>query len=381
MKKYLILLFMAFSLFSCQNGKKNNNNDATQTTQKAKLKVAVFKGNGAGAISVIETIEALRIDNGISPSAISAAAIQAGKLSNYDALIFPGGSGSKELNNLGKRGKEIVEKFVREEGKGIVGICAGGYLLSSTKGYPNLSIASSVHIDRAHYNRGRGLVEFALSNEGEKVFPELAGKKMFAQYYDGPVLIQSDSTPGKYTEMATFVTDIHPDDFAPTGITPGKTFSLNEIVGKGKIFIIAGHPESTPGMRWMIPRMARWVCNSELVSYDKRWVRPELNDSAILFTKALRKQEKALFWKLFSQDANIQISAMDQLYALRSRPAVRWYMGMLRDSNSKVRKHAAELLLQTEYSDALPDLKEALKLEDQIDVKQSIQNTIEYLSY
>jgi len=379
MKKYIFLLVSIFALLSCTNEGKKQTVDTTEI-ESPMLKVAVFKGNGAGAVSVIETIEALRIDHEISAEAISAAEIQAGKLSKFDALIFPGGSGSKELNNLGKRGKAIVEKFIREEGKGIVGICAGGYLLSSTSGYPNLSIASSVHIDRAHYNRGRGLVEFALSAEGEKVFPELAGKKTFAQYYDGPVLVQSDSTKGTYTQMATFVTDIHPDNFAPTGITPGKTFSLNEKVGNGKVFIIAGHPESTPGMRWMIPRMARWVCNSELVSYDKKWIRPELYDSALLFTKVIKKYEKNLFWQLFSDDADVQIKAMDDLYALHSRPAVRWYMGMLRDVNPKVRKHAAELLLQTEYSAALPDLKEAVAVEDQPNVKETMKKAIDFLS-
>ncbi len=381
MKKYLFLIAVLFSLISCQENQENNTEKTETNAQNNKLHVAVFKGNGAGAVSVIETIEALKIDTGIKAEAISAWEIQAGGLSHFDALVFPGGSGSKELNNLGKRGKEIVEKFIREDGKGIIGICAGGYLLSSTAGYPNLSIASSVHIDRAHYNRGRGLIEFSLTSEGEKIFPELAGKRIFAQYYDGPVLVQSDSTEGTYTEVAKFVTDIHPDNFAPTGITPGKTFSLNEEVGKGKVFIIAGHPESTPGMRWMIPRMARWVCNSQLVSYDKRWVRPELNDSAILFTRTIKKEEKNLFWQLFANDASRQIKAMDALYALRSRPAVRWYMGMLRDTNAQVRRHAAELLLQTEYSYALPDLLEAAKVEENVEVKEAMQKAINYLTY
>jgi len=378
MKKIFFILFLLSSLYACQNKEAKK---LDTVSEEGKLKVAVFKGNGAGAISVIETIEALRIDNGIYAEAISASEIQAGRLAEFDALIFPGGSGSKELNNLGKKGKEIVEDFIRKDGKGIVGICAGGYLLSSTSGYPNLSIASSVHLDRAHYNRGRGLVEFALSEKGKEIFPELLGKKMFAQYYDGPVLAQSDSTTGTYQEVATFVTDIHPDNYAPTGITPGKTFSLNEEVGNGKVFIIAGHPESTPGMRWMVPRMARWVCNSELVSYDKRWVRPEINDSALLFTRARKKFEKKQFWKLFNDTASVQIAAMDHLYDLRSRPAVRWYIGLLRDTNPETRMHAAELLMQTEYTYALDDLKEAASVETDKNVKEVMQRAIDQLSY
>jgi len=194
-------------------------------------------------------------------------------------------------------------------------------------------------------------------------------------------LVQNDSATEKYTEIAQYITDIHPDNFAPSGITPGKTFSLNEQVGNGKVFIIAGHPESTPGMRWLIPRMARWVCNSELVSYDQRWVRPEINDSALLFTKARRKIEKQLFWKLFNDTASVQIQAMNQLYDWRSRPAVRWYIGMLRDENAETRMHAAELLMNTEYSFALTDLEEAEKLESNKEVKIMMQKAIRYLKY
>jgi hypothetical protein len=160
--------------------------------------------------------------------------------------------------------------------------------------------------------------------------------------------VQGDSTRDNYVEVAQYVTDIHPDNFAPTGITPSRTFALNEEVGKGKVFIIAGHPESTPGMRWLIPRMARWVCNSELVSYDQRWVRPEINDSALLFTRARKKIEKKLFWKLFSDSSEVQISAMNQLYDFRSRPAVRWNFGLFRVAYPETRLRAAYLLMQTE---------------------------------
>ena len=77
--------------------------------------------------------------------------------------------------------------------KGVIRISAGAYLLSSTPGYPNLKIASSIHIDRAHYNRGRGLIEFNLNDKGLDIFPELKDHKLFTQYYDGPVLVKSDS--------------------------------------------------------------------------------------------------------------------------------------------------------------------------------------------
>ncbi len=372
----LLTIIGLFLLFSCQQ----QNTDTNKTNPKQnKLKVGVFDGNGAGAISVIETIEALRIDTGILAVPISAVDIQKGDLKDFDAIIIPGGSGSKQLNNLGESGADKLRAFVLKQGKGIVGICAGAYFLSSTAGYPNLHLASSIHLDRAHYNRGRGLVEIAINKAGGDYFPELSGKKAFLQYYDGPVLAHSDSTAGDYTELGTFVSDIHPDNFAPQGFTPGKTFLLNEEVGKGRVFLSAGHPESTPGMRWMVPRMARWVCKSELVSYNPKWVRPEINDTAIIFDRKLRKYEKNIFWKLFNENPDVQIKAMDDLYALRSRPAVRWSIGLLRSKNAETRKHAAEILKKTEYSDALPDLREAYKVETNTATKTSIKKAIDFL--
>lgn len=353
-----------------------NCSNVENDTQKAKTKIniAVFDGNGAGVVSVVETIEALRIDTGINAEALSASRIQNGDLSNFDAIIIPGGSGSKQLNNLGESNRLIVREFV-EQGGGIIGICAGAYMLSSTEGYPNLDIASSIHIDRAHYNRGRGLVEFALTEAGYDIFPELRDNSLFVQYYDGPVLVQGDSS-NTYNELGTFISDIHPDDFAPEGLTPGRTFWLNQEIGEGKVFLTAGHPESTPGMRWMVPRMARWVTNNDFIDYDETWVRPEINDTEIIFTKELRKTEKDLWWQLFSDNPQDQIGALNALHNLRSRPAVRWSIGLLRANNAEVRLQAAELLLQTEYTAALKDVQEAYEMETDLLVKKAMANVI-----
>jgi len=375
----IVLLFALVFVSAC-------NTDVEKYTEiqsekgENKIQVGVFDGNGAGAISVIETIEALRIDTGIEAFPISAVDIQKGELDNIDVLIFPGGSGSKELNNLGQSGKDKVNDFVKNQGKGVVGICAGAYLLSSTAGYPSIAMASSVHIDRKHYNRGRGLVQFMLTNGGLKVFPELEDKDMFVQYYDGPVLSQSDSIESDYNEVATFVTDIHPDNYAPEGLTPRRTFSLNENIGKGKLFIFAGHPESTPGMRWLIPRMARWVSSSDLISYNQKWIRPEINTTAILFDRELRKTEKKLFWQLYSENTEDVINAMNSLNAMRSRPAVRWNIGLLRHNNAEIRKNAAKLIAETEYTYALKDLKQAFIDEQDSDTKKVMQNSIDLLS-
>lgn len=372
MKLNIIILGIALLFFSC-------NTKINKEINSNKLKVAVFSGNGASPVCVTETLEALKIDSGIQSRAIDGNDVADGKLSDFDVIIFPGGSGSKELNNLGKNGVDSVRKFVLEDGKGLIGICAGGFMTMSTDGYPSLKLSDYKQLDRAHYNRGRGLVEFKLTDQGKKYFPELKEHRLFLQYYDGPVMQLKDSTYEDTSELGKFVSDIHPDDFAPSGLTPGKTFMYFEDAGEGKIFGIAGHPEATPGMRWMVSRMVRLVSSKKARKYDSFWVRPQINEKEIFFNRALKKHEKELFYNLLTDSVELQIAAMDELFSYRSRPSVRWNIGLLRDKSPKVRKHAAYLLMQTEYSAALPDLEICLKNEQNEDVKNQLKETIQRL--
>ena len=112
MKNLLILWVFILLAASCSSPVEKQNDQTA-----LKIKVAVFKGNGGGAVSVTETLEALRIDTGIEASALTAVEIMQGKLSDYDVVIIPGGSGSKQLNNLGKKGKAMLRQFVVEDKK------------------------------------------------------------------------------------------------------------------------------------------------------------------------------------------------------------------------------------------------------------------------
>ena len=377
LKKFCILLVaLSGLLVAC-----NESNTQTKSGTDKKIHVAVFNGNGASPVCVLETREALKIDDDIVPSEITAAQIAAGALDTVDVLVFPGGSGSKELNNLGTIGAQKVKEFVQEQGKGIVGICAGGYLLSTTPTYPSLQIIDAKNIDREHYSRGRGLVEIKLTEEGERIFPELKGKRAFLQYYDGPILAAVDSSDIKYVEIGKYVTDIHSNPGTPKGITPGKTVLLYQQVGKGRVFVSGGHPEATQGYRWMVARMARMVSDGKIKKYSGKWYRPDLYSSELMFTPGLKKKEKQLFWKLFDTDAKVKIAAIDTLfYQMHSRPSVRWSIGLLRDSIPAVRAEAARILKDAEYTFALPDLKEAYGKEQDKDVAKVMESAIEYLS-
>ncbi len=184
----------------------------------------------------------------------------------------------------------------------------------------------------------------------------------------------------KYNEYAIFVTDIQIHEGYPANITPGKTFLLSEKIENGRAIVIAGHPESTPGMRWIVPRLARWAANKTLVSYNKKWVNPEIYSYEILYKPDLVKKEKEYFWQLLSDNQEEKTQAMQQLWEIHSRPAVRWNMGLLRDSSPEVRAKAALLLKKAEYSAALPDLKTALEMETNSNTKSIIKESINFLS-
>ena len=99
MKKIKFLYLLAYVVFlsACTQ----------QNSESVMIRVGVFNGEGASAVCVIETMEALKIDREISPVTVSGKDIMDGKLNDLDALIFPGGSGSKEFNSLGRRPQSL----------------------------------------------------------------------------------------------------------------------------------------------------------------------------------------------------------------------------------------------------------------------------------
>jgi hypothetical protein len=326
------------------------------------IRVGVFDGGGASPECVIETYEALRIDEEIHPSYVSAVDISLGKLKDLDVVVFPGGSGSREYNNLGLGLRETLRNFVLKEGNGIVGICAGAYLISDTEGYPCLNLIDAHAVDREHDERGAALAEVSFSEKGLAIFPEMKGyAKGFIQYHDGPLFIPSkgQETPA-YEELAKFKSDVHLTGNAPAGMTPDKPVLLCQEAGKGRVFACAGHPEGTTGMRWIVPRMARWAAKKNLIPYSADVVRPSLNGNEIMHSDSL---ETELFWRLFDTNAETRRSTLQKLAEMRHRNGVRWAVGMLRDSNANVRSFAAQVLIENEYTAAIPDLEAAIRVE------------------
>jgi putative intracellular protease/amidase len=351
---------------------------AIKTGQKSTIKVGVYNGDGASPACVIETFEALRIDSRIVPSLIGPAGIYADGLDELDVIIFPGGSGSRQNNSMGSGLHEKIVRFVRERGKGVVGICAGAYLVSDTKDYPCLGLIGADTIDRVHDKRGSALVEVSFTEKGLEIFPEMKDYRYgYIQYHDGPVFVPpSESKNITYSELAINRSDVHHTGNAPQGITPGKSFLLCEEAGKGRVFACAGHPESTTGMRWMVPRMVRWVARMDLAEYSAEVTRPGLGTNEIMHSDEL---ETELYWKLFDEDPAIKIETLRELRKKRYRNGFRWAIGMIRDSDPEVRAFAARVLAEAEYTAAIEGLEAVIGNEKDPICRKQLQSAIDDL--
>ena len=107
----------------------------------------------------------------------------------------------------------------------------------------------------------------------------------------------------------------------------------------------------------------RIVSNRKAVSYPETVVRPKRESNSILFDRENSKKEKKFFWRLIGDSETEKIESLKELIKMRSRPALRWAIGLLRDSSPNVRSLAAQVLSEAEYTPAIRDIKTALKTE------------------
>ena len=344
-----------------------------------KVRVGVFQGNGGAQTCIWETIASIQLDPDMTVRTITTGDIANGALKDLDAIIIPGGEGVTQYMNLGEENMERIRNFIRS-GKGAVGICAGAYLFTDTPGYACMHINGGKAIDIEHDNRGHGISAFSLTAEGKKLFPELAKRdKSYVMYYEGPVLVKSDSIPIPYTTMAIMETDVHEEGNAPANMTNNRPFFIANEYGKGRVFSSISHPEATPGMMWMIPRMVRWTLRMPVVAYSKRVVNPDLYNREILMTKDDLRKERGYYRTFLYGSPNEKIAALDWLQACRSWDAKRWVQGLLFDNSPAVRERAARFIAETDYLPFLSDLEAACRVERDEQTKQSMMKHFEHL--
>ncbi len=239
------------------SGSLANYPDAADTPrQTIPLRVAIYDHSTGTANGPKNLLRILSPAAGFSAKRISPEQIRAGKLTEFDILIMPGGSGSKQSRMLEESGRDLVREFV-DNGGGYVGICAGSYLASSHYTW-SLDLINSKVWDRAHWARGTGKVTLGMSSRGQAALQHDAATAE-VYYGQGPLLVPgNDDKLPSYEVLAVFNSEI-----ATKGAVAESMIDTHAIIrstfGKGRVICFSPHPETASGPNHLIEAGVRWA--------------------------------------------------------------------------------------------------------------------------
>lgn len=226
------------------------------TVATSPIRVAIYLDGGSGHPAPENCEKCLPKLKGFATQRVTAQDVRDGKLRDFDVLIQPGGSGSKQAATLGPEGREAIRKFV-DRGCGYIGICAGSYLASADYDW-SLHILDAKVLDRKHWARGVGDVQMKMQGKGRE---ELAAREpvVTIRYAQGPLLAPAgkDDIPD-YEELATFETEIAKNG-APEGVMRGTTAIARGTFGRGRVVCFSPHPEKTDGLESLVESAVRWA--------------------------------------------------------------------------------------------------------------------------
>lgn len=218
------------------------------------LAVAMYWSAGVSGAGPGRLEELLTDEAGFDLRQVCATDVRAGVLSQFDVVIFPGGSGFRQAKELREEGRAAVQQYVREGG-GYVGFCAGAYLAST--GYDwSLGILDAVVIDREHWARGKGDAEIAWTPEARTQL-SLARLRATVRYANGPLYAPAKRNDLEdYTVIARYRSEINKVG-APEGVMLGSPAIVRGEFGEGVVLGVSPHPEQTGGMEDLTRRLIR----------------------------------------------------------------------------------------------------------------------------
>jgi len=243
---------MSTLLGEAQSGKVSAN--AQQTTD---LRIALYKGAGTGGKGPSNIIRYFDATTNVVVSEIGPSEIRAGLLRQFDAVIFAGGSASKQAETIGEKGKQEVRSFV-EGGGGYVGICAGAYLASSGFSW-GLRLLDARTVS-PKWERGAGDVRMELTSLGQNCLADMPGE-LTVHYENGPIL-RPDEAPdlNDYEVLAFYRTELA-ENGSPKGVMKDSPAILRGTLGRGRVICFGPHPEQTPGLEHFIEAGVLWAAS------------------------------------------------------------------------------------------------------------------------
>ncbi|MDF1852465.1 MAG: BPL-N domain-containing protein [Verrucomicrobiales bacterium] len=246
-------------------------NFLTGPGKQGHIRVAKFDGVGTGGAkwgtSGGDLASIVQEDKTLSLHFLGAEEMRPEILEQFDVVVFPGGSGSKQAGAIGRSGREAVREFV-ETGGGYVGVCAGAYLCSSHYDWSLDLVDSSVFTGSREipgegkkqmwYRGGWASVEMELTKKGQSLFPKI-GQETIVRYANGPIISPKGlENLEDYQVLAWFRSE--------NGLwepQKGTMIDTPAIVsgrfGEGRVMSISPHPERTKSLHSIIRNSIQWV--------------------------------------------------------------------------------------------------------------------------
>lgn len=227
----------------------------------SEMKIALYDGKGSGSATQSRRFEGVLENSRVVR--VGAADIHEGCLDQFDAVIFPGGSGSGQGRTIGPEGREAVREFV-DEGGAYVGVCAGAYLALNNYDW-GLKLIGLDSFDRAHWRRGKGMVRIELTSEGQSVLGRNE-QELEIKFAQGPLMVPSETGSHPTPEvLAWYRTGI-----GKNGADPETMVDTPAIVaapfGDGRVVLFSPHPEQTSGLHDLLVTALGWAATEpELV--------------------------------------------------------------------------------------------------------------------
>ncbi|MCG6156374.1 BPL-N domain-containing protein [Rubinisphaera margarita] len=234
--------------------------------------VALYDDDGASDRGVDNLTHVFDAASEITVVHLGADEIRPDVLSQIDAVVFGGGSGSRQAATIGPNGADSVQSFVRDGG-GYVGICAGGFLCSAHYSWSLNLIDTQVFTGtrtiegggpKSMWYRGQTTTQkMQLTQEGQRLFSDLP-EHLEVRYHNGPIVSPKHSADLEpYTVLAFFRSEkvLYPPQEGTMINTPA---IVSGPFGQGQVISISPHPEATEGLESMASTAVKAVARTSV---------------------------------------------------------------------------------------------------------------------
>lgn len=217
-----------------------------------RLRAAIYDGDGAVSSSGHDPLwikRSLRHHGDMRVALIGPEDINDGLLSQFDVVVFGGGSSSRQGKGLGDAGRRRVRDFVREGG-GYVGICAGAFLAANARAH-DLFL---VRFDRDGTS-GSDVVGVDFSPAAGDAIG-VTGR--FPVKMSGGPLIHLEDLPSTCEVWGTFTEDLPRSD-KPDLKLKGTVAVFAAPYHAGRVVVFSPHCERYPGPQQAFWNALRWA--------------------------------------------------------------------------------------------------------------------------